>query len=443
MRIWRNVVIGSTWVLGGLLTCAGSEEKPKYQIRVSVSEDPAPVVEQVQEEVAPVQEVEVTKELVDDLDWEKIDQMMYGSAKDYLVSGNRFYIRADSSKAAMWIAKVCEEALKTAGRYLFASTGRGRTIEVILSPYDKEGTPPAFQVTLMGGGHVRLVIPWNDSVNRRSVMQGIMQAILVSEFAAEYGAQAVSELRPWLEMALTIALEVYFTPPMIDEYQAQVDTLQWIPLSELFSARLPLEDSASVAQNAYWFLRWLERQPISVATKKNLIAQLSLGKSPSEALAQVFPAAWSVEPGLECWWANRLQETVTFQNAPYLSLERSRDIFRRLAVIHFPLDSEVKVMPLPEWSGWVLYEPARAAIKAGLEELRGMVMMSHPVYRNAFLSLGQIMEFCLNDFKTEQDLLRWKELLGTMEQDFRDAWLLDQNIQETLAAQVATEQSKE
>src|SRR5690606_19033866 len=130
---------------------------------------------------------------------------------------------------------------------------------------------------------------------------------------------------------------------------------------------------------------------------------------------------------------NRLQETVTFQNAPYLSLERSREIFRRLAVIHFPLESEVKVMNLPEWSGWVLYEPARAAIEVGLEELRGMAMMSHPVYRNAFLTLGQIMEFCLNEFKEEEDLMRWKELLGTMEQDFRAAWLLDQEIQQVLA----------
>ncbi len=437
MRIWRNVSVGVLWVLGGLLTCAGEGEKPKYQIQVSVSEDPVPIIAPVIESVLaePVEEAKLTEKTEGDLDWEKIDQMMYRNAKDYLVSGNRFYIRADSSTAASWIAAACDEALKMAGRYLFTSTSRGRSIEVILSLHEKHEAPPPFQVTLMGGGHVRLIIPWNEQINRRMVLQGLMQAILVSEFSAEYGAQAASGLRPWLEMALTIALEVYFTPSMIDEYQAQLDSLQWMSLSDLFSARLPLADSASIAQGAYWFLRWLERQPMSVATKKNLVAQLSWGRDPGEALAQAFSSAWRVEPGLECWWANRLQETVTFQNAPYLSLERSREIFRRLAVIHFPLDSEVKVIPLPEWSGWVLYEPARAAMKEGLEELRGMVMLSHPVYRNAFLSLGQMMEFCLQDFKTEQDLLRWKELLGTMEQDFRDAWLLDQNIQQVLDAQ--------
>lgn len=439
----RFIVYAIILLLAGNLSWAeeegGVEEAPAIDPRLSQLEDPQGIMELLPPPVSPgTREEMVTAQPAvvgeeSGLDWEKIEKMMQESSHLHYRSSheNRFLVFSASPKAASWVVSVANEALRTGGRFLFQPANRGQRILVEM-PLVAEGVPPSFHTTILPNGEVQLSIPWNSQVNRKLVLQGLLQALVVSEVFAEFGFEAATQVKPWTELALTVALEVQMVPTLLDEYQSHAAGLTWIPLERLFSLRQPLEHPAMVAENGFWFLRWLERYPMRPELKSRLVLLLSCTHDPARVLEQLFPREWQVEPGLECWWANRFQETTTFQNSPYWTLEKSRETLRRLSVLHFPYDSEIQVATLRDWSGWVLYSPAKKAIEIRLEELQVVLGFVHPIYYNAYLSLGLLMEFCLKDFKSEQDLTEWERLLNQVERDFRTAFRLEQDIQSKL-----------
>lgn len=368
------------------------------------------------------------------LDWEKIEKLMKESSHLHYrnSSENRFLVYSESSNAMAWVATVAGEVLRVANRFGFHAEVRGQRIlvEVVLV---EEGLPPPFQTTILPGGEVRLVVPWNSQVQRVQILQGLFQALLVSEVFSEFGLEAATRVKPWAELALTIALEVQMASTMLDEYQEQAVRLPWMPLQHLFSIQQPLAVPTVVAENGFWFLRWMERHPARPEWKRRLMMALSCTTHPASLLEQAFPREWRADPGLDFWWATRFQEITAFQNSPYWNMTKSRETLRRLAVLQFPYDRDIQVAMLKDWSGWVLYQPAQKAIESQILELQVALEFVHPIYYNAYLSLGLLMDFCRNEFKSEADLNKWQALLSQVEQDLREAFRLEQQIQSKLS----------
>lgn len=298
-------------------------------------------------------------------------------------------------------------------------------IRVTLSP--DPGFPEPYRISPQPNGNFFIYVRWDADTRFGDVCQALASAFVRRAALWRFGREATPP--HWLELALGQLLEARIRPGYADTQREEALARPPMGLEELLAAQGPFGlEQEKVALNAVWFFRLLENRVADRVVFRRALAAFLKGLDPTYILVKVFPRQFA-EPGdLEMWWAVGFQAMVRSRETPFFTMEQSRQLVGRLAIVTVDVDGQdQRLAGTPLWT-LREREEAASALRQRQREIKLEIQRVNPVYYNALLSLGLFFEAALQaPSEVEAEAANQRFL-----NDFREAQALELEIKRLL-----------
>ena len=337
------------------------------------------------------------------------------------VGNRRFAVYARGSDAAMYTNRLSYAVAKSLNRF-FPPTESSREIEVHLVDRVAWRYPGPFQTLVSGAGDVSVHVLSSSETEKHELMRALVQSCLlnwklntgVSDGRMRLPDEQVRVPR-WLEYALVAQVRAELNPAFRAHLAETAERFKPVYLKTLLGSAGDSEPEM-FALSAYWFFQTMRAECRSLGKFRGVLAEFLMeSDGPGQLEAAVLGAG--VESDLlELWWRVGYYQTSFASRSASLSITRSRALIVRRATFIFSRDHRDLAVPLG-----VLPESAenpivREVLRARLFTIAKELPEVNPIYHNAYLALGRILEGIL-----EAEDLEAKQLLALFRADMESA----------------------
>lgn len=330
----------------------------------------------------------------------------------------RFEIAARDPSAAQALVAEAVEAWRVLAAPLGLPEAFPSPVFLRVEP-DPAGTaePAApFRVAIEAGGvvSVRLresALPAGHG--RRALVQGLLLRLAV----ARHGVTPHLAAPLWLELAAVEWWRTRADAARLDAAKQAAGHLPPPALGALLLWRRGGEESAAWTAATLWLLTFLQAESGPAQEWPRLLGRLLAGDDPLVALVQSYPGRYHDPGERELWWQTGYHHARRLQALPVLEAAESRT--QLAALVRFVAAGadglSDRVVPLRELIARRAEPLLAVELRRRADVLARLVATLHPFYRNAGLSLAEVL--------AARDLppARIEAAIAAFEQDWRDA----------------------
>jgi len=278
-----------------------------------------------------------------------------------------------------------------------------------------------FQVSVETGGIVSVALRaemLTTVVARRAIVQGILMRMAV----AQQGVTERLRVPRWLEEAGVGWWRTRADGAQQDAVRHESRRIPPPALGDLLHWQRGPSESPGFSVASLWLMTFLQSESRRSGEWTAFTKALLAGDDPDLALAAHYPGRFANEAERELWWQTGWYHVSRAPTLPALEAAESRVQLEALARFVFaggPMGDADVVLPLGEVARRAGEPIVAAEFSRRAAELGRLIPVLHPFYRNAGLSLAEVLR--APAAKPE----RRAELTAVFAQDWRDATELE------------------
>jgi hypothetical protein len=333
----------------------------------------------------------------------------------------QFEVSAPDAAVARDVVAAAAAAWQALAAPLGLPGGFAAPVFVRMIPAAEWRDAAAFRVIVEPGGIVSARVPFSEGGvvgGDRVLRRALVQALLLRVAVAREGVSPRLTCPLWLELAAVSGWETRTEPARLDRLKYESRTLVAPRLAELLTWPRGAAEPAALEAGAAWLLTFLQMESTRANEWPAFLARVLAGTEPLGALAACFPGRFSSEAERELWWSTGLQHLRRLRALPVLNAEESRaelEALMRFVVTDPASEARDELVPLAR----VLEHAREPFVAAELQrrrgELRALLPALHPFFRNAGLSLADVLA------AAAAAPAKRAEALGALERDWADA----------------------
>lgn len=289
----------------------------------------------------------------------------------------------------------------------------------LIPELDWGADPSPFRVIAEAGGVVSVRVRWSAATPEVFVRRALVQGLLIRLGVAQYGVTERLTAPLWLELACVGWWRTRADPAQLDALKESSGRYPPPNLTELLNWQRGEAEPARLVEGAVWWLTCLQSESTKAGECGALVQRLLGGEAPETALAASFPERFATATEREQWWQTGWHQARRVRTLPALEAADSRAGIAQQLRFVFLRDGHDAVVPMREVLAHARELIVDADLKVRVAGLNRLLPVMHPFYRNAALSLVEVLSS--REAKPE---LREK-LCVTFERDWGDATELE------------------
>ena len=307
------------------------------------------------------------------------------------------------------------------------SGGFSSAVAVRLVPAANWTHPAVFNVVAEPGGLVSVRICWSEKTDARIIRRALVQAVLVRQAVAFFGAAQPFTVPLWLEQACVALGEGSDRPAMFDAMRQESAQLAPPPLETMLRWERNEAEEPGRVLAAFWLFQYLQAESGDSSRWGKWLRRLLGGADPLQALEEVYGGAWKNPAARELWWQTGFCDVRTRSTLPLMTMPETRDWLadrcRWLAV----KNGREQVLSFDDlWTArketWV-----KNGMTERAQQIENQLLRLHPFYRNAAISLGRMYQAAVKGAEVE-----FKAAKQAVSQDAKDGHELEAVTTEAL-----------
>lgn len=270
--------------------------------------------------------------------------------------------------------------------------GFSTAVAVRLVPKAEWKEPAVFLVSAEAGGMVGVRICWDAKMDARIVRRALVQAVLLRQAVAWYGARQGLTVPLWLEQACASLSEVRDRPAMLDALQQESAQLAPPPLEDLLRWQRGAVDAVGLEPASFWLLLHLQAESEDAPRWGQWVRAILGGADPMQALTGIYGGAWKDPASRELWWQTGFYNVCRSSTLPLMSMEETRNwLADRCRWLGIKQGHEQGLSFDDLWAArketWV-----KAEMTARAQQIQNQLSRLHPFYRNGAISMGRMYQ---------------------------------------------------
>lgn len=338
----------------------------------------------------------------------------WSPAAVFQTAPGRFEIAAGNADEARAITAAADEAWRTLAAPLalpeaFTSPVFLRTVGAA-----EWREPAPFRTIVEAGGvvSVRIRSPGAalDRLARRAIVQGLLMRLAV----AHHGVHERIAAPLWLEHAAVWWWETRADGAQLDAIKQQSEPLTPPTATALLRWQRGEPETVEQSAGAFWLLAFLQAEA-AAGEWRALLRRMLAGEDALAALALTFPGRFNHEDERELWWTTGFHHVRRARTLPALRAAESRWELERFTRFVMTTEEQDAIPPLRV----VMARSDEMFVDADLQrratELNRLLPALHPFYRNAGLSLAELLA------ARAASAAKRERLCAAFERDWHDA----------------------
>ncbi len=338
--------------------------------------------------------------------------------------GDLFDVFGYDFQAVQYVTHMAQEMETLGGRYFQNPSELARNITVLIQAANQSSFQSAYLVDLLPGGGIKLTLRWDEYTRFEDVCEGLALAYLSRVAVWQHGASAAHDVPAWLSLGWGYLLQSRLRPAMMDPFIQDALKGRLMMPRDLFSDNPDRHSRQSLGLYGFWFFRFLESEIQNRQLFRQALSAFVGGLNPNAILVRVLPDSFESEADIDLWWAVGFQSHVRGRQTPFYTMEQSRNLVRRYAILTYEQKDGTDIRLTPgNW--WSQRENNRfqIAVTDRLREIKLEMQKVNPVYYNSLLSLGLILTAV-----AEGDQELYESMVARFTEDLRDAQILELSI---------------
>lgn len=328
----------------------------------------------------------------------------------------RFEVAAADGNIAHRVATAAEEAWRTLAGPLGLPGSFSTPVFVRIDSAGVRGGEAPFGAAVEPGGVVSV---WfgpevaDGPLLRPALAHGLLLRLAV----ARQGAVGNFVVPSWLEQACAGWWSTRQEGAQLDALKYESQRLPPVALAELLAGGPAVASTRAFAVSATWLLVFLQAEPGKGGGWPAFLPRLLGGEPPERALAACYPDRFADAAERELWWQTGYHHVRRVRTLPALDSAETRERLEALARFVFAAgegDADV-IVPVRAVVAHASEPIVTAEFARRAAELEHLVPALHPFYRNAGLSLVELLR------AAPRDPARRVALCSAFEQDWQDA----------------------
>ncbi|MBL9213668.1 MAG: hypothetical protein JNL92_24605 [Opitutaceae bacterium] len=286
---------------------------------------------------------------------------------------------------------------------------------------DRRPAGPPFRVAVEAGGLVSVRLR-HDALAPVNVRRALIQGLLLRVAVARHGVTPHLTAPLWLELGCLGWWRTRADGAQLDALKQAAARQPPPAIGALLLWQRGGEESGAWSEAATWLLTFLQAESGAGQEWPTLLARLLAGDDPLIALVQTYPGRYRDPVDRELWWQTGYHQARRGRTLPVLEAAESRLQLGALArfVAAGAGENTDRVVPVRELMARVGEPLVGVEVARRAEQLARLVPSLHPFYRNAGLSLADVLA------ARAVKPARLAELCTTFEEDWRNAAELEQ-----------------
>ena len=298
------------------------------------------------------------------------------------------------------------------------SDGFSSAVTVRLVPESKWSGPAVFSVVTEPGGWVSVRVRWTPTIDPAILRRALVQGLLLRQTVSWHGVNNRINVPLWLEQACSALSLVRDRPAMMDAMQQESMRVAPPGLESLLRWQRGGVESRGWELASFWLFKHLLADSGNSNRWPLCLRALLGGTDPLQALQGAYGTFWADAVTRELWWQVGFYNQSRSHLLPLLSQEESRAWLADRSRWLGERKGHEEVLGLETlWAerkeAWIKTELANRA-----RQLREVLAVLHPFYRNAAISMGLMYESALKGKETEFNAA--KEAFGRDAADGRE-----------------------
>jgi len=232
---------------------------------------------------------------------------------------------------------------------------------------------------------------WPEAGPPRWLDRALVQGLLLRLAVAHHGVTDRLSAPLWLELGCVGWWRTQAEGAQLDLLKHESRTLPPPRLDQLLSWNRGGPEPAGGERAATWLLIFLHGESPRGQEWAGLLRRLLRGEEPGGALGAAYPQRFTDAADRELWWQTGYHQLRRARSGPMLDPAESAAALRRLQRFVVQQRGAEAVLPLPD----ALAQAGRPFLAEEMEqrsaELGRLVAILHPFYRNAGLTLADLL----------------------------------------------------
>ncbi len=280
---------------------------------------------------------------------------------------------------------------------------------------DWAGSVP-FRVIVEAGGLVSVRLRWSEDLPEAFVRRALVQGLLMRLAVSQHGVTERLTAPLWLEHACVAWWRTHADPAQLDAVKLSSARSAPPSLDALLDWQRGDDEPAPLTDGALWLLAFLQSESGRNGEWTTLRTRLLGGEPAAAALAATFGGKFSSAAERELWWQTGWHQLRRARVLPALDAAESRTELAALARFVFLQRDVEGVTPLRDVLAHAREPEVDAELRRRAATLARFVPVLHPYYRNAGLSLAEVLAPRAAGTADQREVL-----VAAFETDWRDA----------------------
>lgn len=342
----------------------------------------------------------------------------------------QFEIAAIDATAAHAVAAAAAECWRHLTVPLALPEAFSSAIFVRLIPAGSEDAGgEAFRVNVEPGGVVSVWL-WGGTVPELTLRRALVHGLVSRLAVALHGVATPPTVPLWLEHACVGWWETHAQAASLDALKQRTARRTPPPIAGLLDWPRDGIERRGFADAATWLLTFLRSESGRADEWGTMLRRLLAGGDPQAALAAAYPGRFFGVPARELWWQTGWHHARRVRGLPVLDAAESRVLLGALARFVFAAEDgdADRLVPLSAVMARADEPLVGAEVARRNAELGRLITALHPFYRNAGLSLGELLGL------THRSAARVEAACAVFADDWRDAVELEEATRAALDA---------
>ena len=268
-------------------------------------------------------------------------------------------------------------------------------ITVRLVPESQWSGSAVFLAVMEPGGWVSVRVRWTPEIDPMVLRRALVQALILRQAVFLHGAGNRLNVPLWLEQACAAMSLTKASASMLDALQQESARVTPPSIESLLRWQRGDVDSRRWELASFWLLKHLLADSEATNRWPVFLRSILAGENPVQTLQGTYGALWTDTATRELWWQVGFYHQSRLHGLPLLTQEESRtwlaDRSRWLGII----EGREQALGLESICAWRKQSEIKTELADRVRQLKEMLAVIHPFYRNATISMGAMYEAAL------------------------------------------------
>ena len=255
--------------------------------------------------------------------------------------------------------------------------------------------PAVFLAVMEPGGWVSVRVRWTPEIDPTVLRRALVQALILRQAVFLHGAGNRLNVPLWLEQACAAMSLTKASASMLDALQQESARVTPPSIESLLRWQRGDVDSRRWELASFWLLKHLLADSEATNRWPVFLRSILAGENPVQTLQGTYGALWTDTATRELWWQVGFYHQSRLHGLPLLIQEESRtwlaDRSRWLGII----EGREQALGLESIWAWRKQSEIKTELADRVRQLKEMLAVIHPFYRNATISMGAMYEAAL------------------------------------------------